>query len=85
MLALLLFRTDFSLIAFIGLILLVGVVKKNAIIMIDFAIEVQRRGNLDPREAIYRACLLRFRPIMMTTHGRYPGRLAAGHRARRGV
>jgi multidrug efflux pump len=75
MLALLLFRTDFSLIAFIGLILLVGVVKKNAIIMIDFAIEAQRRGNLHPREAIYRACLLRFRPIMMTTLGAILGAL----------
>ena len=68
-LALLMFKTDFSLIAFIGVILLVGVVKKNAIIMIDFAIDAQRRGKLDSREAIYHACLLRFRPIMMTTMG----------------
>ena len=74
-LALLIFRTDFSLIAFIGVILLMGVVKKNAIIMIDFAIEAQRRGNLDSREAIYRACLLRFRPIMMTTMGAILGAL----------
>ena len=74
-LALLIFKTDFSLIAFIGVILLVGVVKKNAIIMIDFAIDVQRRENLDPREAIYRACLLRFRPIMMTTMGAILGAL----------
>ncbi|HEY4276247.1 MAG TPA: efflux RND transporter permease subunit, partial [Rhizomicrobium sp.] len=74
-LALLIFRTDFSLIAFIGVILLVGVVKKNAIIMIDFAIEAQRRENLDSREAIYRACLLRFRPIMMTTMGAILGAL----------
>jgi multidrug efflux pump len=66
-LALLVFRTDFSLIAFIGVILLIGVVKKNAIIMIDFAIDAERRGKLSSREAIYRACLLRFRPIMMTT------------------
>jgi multidrug efflux pump len=66
-LALLVFKTDFSLIAFIGVILLIGVVKKNAIIMIDFAIEAERRGKLESREAIYRACLLRFRPIMMTT------------------
>jgi multidrug efflux pump len=65
-LALLVFRMDFSLIALIGLILLIGIVKKNAIIMIDFAIDGQRRG-LPPRNAIYRACLLRFRPIMMTT------------------
>jgi multidrug efflux pump len=74
-LALLIFRTDFSLIAFIGVILLVGVVKKNAIIMIDFAVEAQRRENLDSREAIYRACLLRFRPIMMTTMGAILGAL----------
>ena len=74
-LALLIFRTDFSLIAFIGVILLVGVVKKNAIIMIDFAIEAQRRENLDSREAIYRACMLRFRPIMMTTMGAILGAL----------
>ena len=66
-LALLVFKTDFSLIAFIGVILLIGVVKKNAIIMIDFAIEAERRDKLEAREAIYRACLLRFRPIMMTT------------------
>ncbi|HUO01796.1 MAG TPA: efflux RND transporter permease subunit, partial [Rhizomicrobium sp.] len=68
-LALLIFKTDFSLIAFIGVILLIGVVKKNAIIMIDFAIDAERRGKLDSREAIYRACMLRFRPIMMTTMG----------------
>jgi multidrug efflux pump len=74
-LALLIFKTDFSLIAFIGVILLVGVVKKNAIIMIDFAIETQRRENLDSREAIYRACMLRFRPIMMTTMGAILGAL----------
>ena len=74
-LALLIFKVDFSLIAFIGVILLVGVVKKNAIIMIDFAIEAQRRDRLDSREAIYRACLLRFRPIMMTTMGAILGAL----------
>jgi multidrug efflux pump len=74
-LALLIFKTDFSMIAFIGVILLIGVVKKNAIIMIDFAIDAERRGQLDPREAIYRACLLRFRPIMMTTMGAILGAL----------
>ncbi|HEX3754974.1 MAG TPA: efflux RND transporter permease subunit [Rhizomicrobium sp.] len=74
-LALLIFKTDFSLIAFIGVILLVGVVKKNAIIMIDFAVDAQRRGRLTPREAIYRASLLRFRPIMMTTLGAILGAL----------
>jgi multidrug efflux pump len=66
-LALLLFRTEFSVIAMIGLILLIGIVKKNAIMMIDFALEAQRSEGLEPREAIVRACVLRFRPIMMTT------------------
>ena len=66
-LALQLFGSQFSLIAFIGVILLIGIVKKNAIMMIDFAIAAQRNEGLDSREAIYRACLLRFRPIMMTT------------------
>ncbi|RZT43031.1 efflux RND transporter permease subunit [Cupriavidus agavae] len=67
LLALLLFKTEFSIIALIGVILLIGIVKKNAIMMIDFAIDAERRDGLTPREAIYRACLLRFRPIMMTT------------------
>jgi multidrug efflux pump len=67
--ALLLFRTQFDLIATIGVILLIGIVKKNAIIMIDFAIDLQRREGLSSRDAIYKACLLRFRPIMMTTTG----------------
>jgi len=66
-LALLLFRTELSVIAFIGIILLIGIVKKNAILMIDFAVEVERRHGTSPQEAIYQACLLRFRPIMMTT------------------
>ncbi|MBI4985471.1 MAG: multidrug efflux RND transporter permease subunit [Rhodocyclales bacterium] len=66
-LALLLFRSEFSIIALIGVILLIGIVKKNAIMMIDFAIDAERREGLSPREAIHRACLLRFRPIMMTT------------------
>jgi multidrug efflux pump len=65
--ALLLFGAEFSLIALIGIILLIGIVKKNAIMMIDFALNAERTQNLDSREAIYRACLLRFRPIMMTT------------------
>ena len=69
LLALLLFRTNFDMIGFIGIVLLIGIVKKNAIIMIDFAITLQRTENLDPREAIYRAAVLRFRPIMMTTVG----------------
>jgi multidrug efflux pump len=66
-LALLLFRTDFSVIALIGLILLIGIVKKNAIMMVDFALDAERREGKEPVEAIYQACLLRFRPIMMTT------------------
>jgi len=66
-LALLVFRTEFSIIALIGVILLIGIVKKNAILMIDFALDAERRRGLSSREAIYQACLLRFRPIMMTT------------------
>jgi multidrug efflux pump len=66
-LALLLFRTEFSVIALIGLILLIGIVKKNAIMMVDFALEAERKEGKEPVEAIYQACLLRFRPIMMTT------------------
>ena len=65
--ALLLFGTEFSLIALIGVILLIGIVKKNAIMMIDVALDTQRQRNVDARTAIYDACLLRFRPIMMTT------------------
>ncbi|HET7826126.1 MAG TPA: efflux RND transporter permease subunit, partial [Anaeromyxobacter sp.] len=67
LLALLVAKMDFSIIALIGIILLIGIVKKNAIMMIDFAIEAERDEGLTPREAIHRACLLRFRPIMMTT------------------
>ena len=66
-LALLLFRTDLSVIALIGIILLIGIVKKNAIMMIDFALEAERKEGKSPEDAIYEACLLRFRPIMMTT------------------
>jgi multidrug efflux pump len=66
-LALLALNTEFSIIALIGVILLIGIVKKNAIMMIDFALDAQRQQGLGPREAIYQACLLRFRPIMMTT------------------
>ncbi|HKV42174.1 MAG TPA: efflux RND transporter permease subunit, partial [Blastocatellia bacterium] len=66
-LALLLCRTEMSLIALIGIVLLIGIVKKNAIMMIDFALEAEREGGKRPDAAIYEACLLRFRPIMMTT------------------
>ena len=66
-LALMLFGAEFSIIALIGVILLIGIVKKNAIMMIDFALEAERTQGLSPREAIFQACMLRFRPIMMTT------------------
>jgi multidrug efflux pump len=67
LLALRLFGEDLTIIALIGIILLIGIVKKNAILMIDFAIEAQRLEGKSPREAIFQACLLRFRPILMTT------------------
>jgi multidrug efflux pump subunit AcrB len=67
LLALLLFHTELSIIALIGIILLIGIVKKNAIMMIDFAIEVERDQGLSTKESIYQACRLRFRPILMTT------------------
>ena len=66
-LGLMAFDTEFTIIALIGVILLIGIVKKNAIMMIDFALDAERREGLTPDEAIYRACILRFRPIMMTT------------------
>ena len=67
LLALLLCRTELTIIALIGIILLIGIVKKNAILMIDFALDAERTHNMTPEESIYQACLLRFRPIMMTT------------------
>ena len=67
LLALMVFGKDLSVIAIIGIILLIGIVKKNAIMMIDFALVAEREEGMSPREAIYQACLLRFRPIMMTT------------------
>ena len=67
LLALLVCRMDLSLVALIGIILLIGIVKKNAIMMIDFALEAERDQGLSPEDSIYQACLLRFRPIMMTT------------------
>jgi multidrug efflux pump len=66
-LALIATDTEFSLMALLGLILLIGIVKKNAIMMIDFALDAERRLGLSPRDAVYRACLRRFRPIIMTT------------------
>ncbi|MGN6370287.1 MAG: multidrug efflux RND transporter permease subunit [Phycisphaerae bacterium] len=67
LLALLVTHTELSVIAFIGIILLIGIVKKNAIMMIDFALDAERREHLTPRDAIFAACMLRFRPITMTT------------------
>jgi multidrug efflux pump len=74
-LALLLCRTEFSIIALIGIILLIGIVKKNGIMMVDFALDAERREGKPPEEAIYQACLLRFRPIMMTTFAALLGAL----------
>ena len=67
LLALMLLHYDLNVIAIIGIVLLIGIVKKNAIMMIDFALDAERNEGMPPREAIYQACLLRFRPIMMTT------------------
>ena len=82
LLSLLFADTEFSLIALIGVILLIGIVKKNAIMMIDFALEAENKHGMSPREAIHQACLLRFRPILMTTMaallGALPLMLASG-------
>jgi multidrug efflux pump len=67
LLALMLTQTDLGIIAIIGIILLIGIVKKNAIMMIDFALQAEREEGKSPRDAIYEACLLRLRPILMTT------------------
>jgi hydrophobic/amphiphilic exporter-1 (mainly G- bacteria), HAE1 family len=89
LLTLLIFHTDLSLYAFVGVIMLVGLVKKNGIMMVDFAVETQRLHGRTPREAIHEACLVRFRPIMMTTMAALVGTvpialgLGAGAEARR--
>jgi HAE1 family hydrophobic/amphiphilic exporter-1 len=70
-----LFRTDLSVYAYVGVVLLVGLVKKNAIMMIDFALDAERNEGKAPREAIVEACLIRFRPIMMTTMAALMGTL----------
>jgi len=75
LLTLLLFKVDLSLYAFVGIIMLVGIVKKNAIMMIDFALDRQRNEGVAPAEAIFQACLIRFRPIMMTTMAALMGTL----------
>src|SRR5204863_4907522 len=74
LLTLLIFRTELSLYAFVGIIMLVGIVKKNGIMMVDFAVEAQKTGKT-PLEAIHEACLVRFRPIMMTTMAALVGTL----------
>jgi multidrug efflux pump len=66
-LALMLFKTDLNVISIIGIVLLIGIVKKNAIMMIDFALQEERESGKSPRDAIFEACMLRFRPILMTT------------------
>jgi multidrug efflux pump len=85
LLALMAFKTEFSIMALIGVILLIGIVKKNAIMMIDFALEAERKRGLSPLDAIREACLLRFRPIMMTTMaamlGAFPLALGIGEGA----
>jgi HAE1 family hydrophobic/amphiphilic exporter-1 len=89
LLTLLVFQTDLNIYAFVGIILLVGIVKKNGIMMIDFAVEAQEKEEKMPRQAIYEACLVRFRPIMMTTMAALMGTLpialglGAGAEARR--
>jgi HAE1 family hydrophobic/amphiphilic exporter-1 len=89
LLTLMLFKTDLNIYAFVGLIMLIGIVKKNAIMMIDFALEAQRKEGKSASEAIYEGCLLRFRPIMMTTMAALLGTLpialgfGAGSEARR--
>jgi HAE1 family hydrophobic/amphiphilic exporter-1 len=89
LLTLLLFKQDLDIYAFVGIIMLVGLVKKNGIMMIDFAIERRKEGNITPADAIYEACLVRFRPIMMTTMAALMGTLpiamgwGAGAEARR--
>jgi HAE1 family hydrophobic/amphiphilic exporter-1 len=64
---LMVFHVDLNIYGFLGLIMLIGIVKKNAIMMIDFALDAERNDHMPPEEAIYKACLTRFRPIMMTT------------------
>jgi multidrug efflux pump len=85
LLALMVCDTEFSLIALIGVILLIGIVKKNAIMMIDFALHAEREHGLSSEQAIYKACVLRFRPIMMTTlaalFGALPLALGSGYGA----
>ena len=86
MLALMLFKQDLNIISIIGIVLLIGIVKKNAIMMIDFALQVERQEGKKPIDSIFEACMLRFRPILMTTMAALLGRVAVGagngHRVR---
>ena len=82
LLMLMAFHFDLSVIALIGIILLIGIVKKNAIMLIDFALDAERNEGMRPEEAIYRACVLRFRPILMTTMAALLGGGAADARHR---
>jgi len=81
MMALMLFKVDLNIISIIGIVLLIGIVKKNAIMMIDFALQAERDGGMSPKDAIFEACMLRFRPILMTTMAALFGALplAFGH------
>ncbi len=81
LLAILAVWRQFSLISLLGLFLLIGVVKKNAILMIDLALQLERSGSSSPQAAIHQACLLRLRPILMTTLAAMPRRVAAAARA----
>ena len=86
LLTLILFKVDLSIYSFVGLIMLIGIVKKNAIMQIDFALEAERKEGMSPTEAIFEGCLIRFRPIMMTTMaallGGLPIALGLGRRRR---
>src|SRR3979411_1875858 len=86
LLTLLIFKVEWSIYAFVGLIMLVGIVKKNAIMQIDFAVEAERKEGKSPEVAIYEGCLARFRPIMMTTMAAMLGALpmAIGYGSTRG-
>jgi HAE1 family hydrophobic/amphiphilic exporter-1 len=75
LLTLLIFGQELNLYGFVGILMLIGIVKKNAIMMIDFALDAQRTANKKPSDAIYEACLIRFRPIMMTTFAALMGAL----------
>jgi multidrug efflux pump len=89
MLALLIFKDDLNIVSIIGIVLLIGIVKKNAIMMIDFALQTQRQEGKSPADAIFEACMLRFRPILMTTSAALLGALplafgtGMGHELRR--